>query len=48
MKTILVPVDFSDVTPHVIETARQLAAAFQGRIFLLNVAEAEPETDAEE
>jgi nucleotide-binding universal stress UspA family protein len=43
MKTILVPVDFSDITPKVIETARQYAAAFEARLFLLNVAEAEPD-----
>ena len=43
MKTILVPVDFSDVTPAVIETARQFAAAFQSRLVVLNVAEPEPD-----
>ena len=43
MKTILVPVDFSDVTPKVVETARQFAAAFEARLFLVNVAEAEPD-----
>jgi len=43
MKTILVPVDFSDVTPLVIETARQFAAAFRSRIVVLNVAEPEPD-----
>ena len=43
MNTILVPVDFSDATPRVVETARQLARAFQSRIVLLNVAEPEPD-----
>ena len=43
MNTILVPVDFSDVTPRVVETARQLAGAFRSRIVLLNVAEPEPD-----
>jgi len=43
MKTILVPVDFSDVTARVVETARQLAQAFASRIVLLNVAEPEPD-----
>ncbi len=43
MKTILVPVDFSDVTAHVVATARKFAAAFESRIILLNVAEPEPD-----
>lgn len=43
MNTILVPVDFSDVTTRVVETARQLARAFHSRIVLLNVAEPEPD-----
>ncbi|HSI15374.1 MAG TPA: universal stress protein [Chthoniobacter sp.] len=43
MKTILVPVDFSDVTPEVVETARKLAAAFEGRLVILNIAEPEPD-----
>ena len=43
MNTILVPVDFSDVTSRVVETARQLASAFRSRIVLLNVAEPEPD-----
>lgn len=43
MKTILVPVDFSDVTAHVVETAQKFAAAFQSRLVLLNVAEPEPD-----
>jgi nucleotide-binding universal stress UspA family protein len=43
MKTILVPIDFSDISQKVVETARQFAAAFQARLFLLNVAEAEPD-----
>lgn len=43
MKTILVPVDFSDVTTRLIETARDFAAAFGSRLVLLNVAEPEPD-----
>lgn len=43
MQTILVPVDFSDVTAEVVETARKFAAAFQGRLVVLNVAEPEPD-----
>jgi nucleotide-binding universal stress UspA family protein len=43
MNTILVPVDFSDATSGVIDTARQLARAFASRIVLLNVAEPEPD-----
>lgn len=43
MKNILVPVDFSDVTPQVVETARKFAASFQANLVLLNVAEPEPD-----
>src|SRR5258707_13499628 len=43
MKTILVPVDFSDVTTEVVETGRKFAAAFEGRLIVLNVAEPEPD-----
>ena len=43
MKTILVPVDFSDVTTKVVEAARKFAAAFEGRLVMLNVAEPEPD-----
>jgi nucleotide-binding universal stress UspA family protein len=43
MNTILVPVDFSDVTAQVAATARKFAAAFESRIILLNVAEPEPD-----
>lgn len=43
MKTILVPVDFSDVTARVVETARSFAMAFESRLVLLNVAEPEPD-----
>lgn len=42
MKTILVPVDFSDATPKVISTARQLAEALGARIVLLHIVEGEP------
>ena len=43
MKTILLPVDFSNVTTRLIETARTFAAAFGSRVVLLNVAEPEPD-----
>jgi nucleotide-binding universal stress UspA family protein len=43
MKAILVPVDFSDATPGVVETAKQMATAFGGRIVLLHVIEPEPD-----
>jgi nucleotide-binding universal stress UspA family protein len=43
MKTILVPVDFSDVTAKVVETASMLAKAFGSRVILINIAEPEPE-----
>lgn len=43
MKTILVPVDFSDVTDRVIGAATQFAQAFNSRIVLLHVVEPEPE-----
>ncbi len=39
MKRILVPVDFSDVTPPVIDMARQLAKAFDAKIHLVHVKE---------
>lgn len=39
MKTILVPVDFSNVTEAVIETAKQFGRAFGSRIVLLHVVE---------
>jgi nucleotide-binding universal stress UspA family protein len=43
MKTILVPVDFSNVTESVLSTARLFAEAFGSRIVLLHVTEPEPE-----
>jgi nucleotide-binding universal stress UspA family protein len=43
MKTILVPVDFSDVTPRVVGAAQTMARAFGSRIILLHVAEPEPD-----
>ncbi|MDB6171105.1 MAG: hypothetical protein JWL59_416 [Chthoniobacteraceae bacterium] len=42
-KTILVAVDFSDVTQGVVDAARSMAAAFGGRIILLHVEEPEPD-----
>ena len=43
MKTILVPVDFSDTTKGVIETAKQFATTFGSRVVLLHVSEPEPD-----
>jgi nucleotide-binding universal stress UspA family protein len=43
MKTILVPVDFSDVTERVVDTAASLALAFGSRVVLVHVAAPEPE-----
>ena len=43
MKTILVPIDFSDVTSAVVDTARRFASAFESHLVLLNVAEPEPD-----
>ena len=43
MKTILVPVDFSDVTPKVTEQAETLARTFGARLVLLHVSEPEPD-----
>ncbi len=42
-QTILVPVDFSDVTVRVAEAACAIADAFHGRIILLHVEEPEPD-----
>lgn len=43
MKTILVPVDFSDVTTRVLDTARGMARAFGAKLVLLHVSEPEPD-----
>ncbi len=43
MKTILVPVDFSDTTAPVLAEAQVLAKALGGSIVLLKVAEPEPD-----
>ncbi len=37
MKTILVPIDFSAATPHVLDLARELGKAFGARIHLIHV-----------
>ena len=37
MKRILVPIDFSPVTDHIVETAESLAGALDGEISLLHV-----------
>ena len=39
MNNILVPVDFSDVTPRVVKAAAQLAKPFGSKLILLHVAE---------
>jgi len=43
MKTILVPVDFSDVSDKVIDTAAALAQAFGSSVILVHVEEPEPQ-----
>ena len=43
MKTILVPVDFSDVTPQVLSVASSMAAAFGSHVIIIYVAEPEPD-----
>ena len=42
MKTILVPVDFSDVTQKVVKAAVHLAKPFQSKIILMHVSELGP------
>ena len=42
MKTILVPVDFSDVTLKVVKAAVHLAKPFQSKIILMHVSELGP------
>ena len=43
MKTIVVPVDFSDVSEKVVDTAVALAGAFGSRVVLVHVEEPEPQ-----
>ena len=43
MKTILVPVDFSDSTPSLVETVKHFATTFGSRVVLLHVSEPEPD-----
>lgn len=43
MKTILVPIDFSDVSFTVVEHARKVAQAFKADLLLFHVTEPEPE-----
>jgi len=43
MKTILVPVDFSDCATKVIKTAATIAESFSANLILLHVASPEPE-----
>ena len=43
MKTILVPIDFSDCAPRVVEAAAAMARAFSAKLLLLHIAAAEPE-----
>ncbi|MGC2352256.1 MAG: universal stress protein [Candidatus Udaeobacter sp.] len=42
MKRLLVPIDFSDATPRVIDLARQLAKALDAEIHLVHVKELTP------
>ena len=43
MKTILVPIDFSDITGKVVDMAVSLATAFGSRVILVHVVEPEPQ-----
>jgi len=43
MKTILVPIDFSDVSGKVLDAAASVAEAFGSRVILVHVAEPEPQ-----
>jgi nucleotide-binding universal stress UspA family protein len=43
MKTILVPIDFSDISTRVVETARAYAQALGARLVLLHISEPEPD-----
>jgi nucleotide-binding universal stress UspA family protein len=43
MKTILVPIDFSEVSRAVVATAESLARAFSAKIWLIHVAAPEPD-----
>ncbi len=43
MKTILVTVDFSEITPSVVAKAAEAAKAFNARLALLHVAEPDPD-----
>jgi nucleotide-binding universal stress UspA family protein len=42
-QTLLVPVDFSDVTASVLDAAQTLALAFKSRVVLLHLVEPEPD-----
>ena len=42
-KTILVPVDFSDVTAKVVQTASEMAKAFGSKVVLLHVSDPDPD-----
>jgi nucleotide-binding universal stress UspA family protein len=42
-QTILVPVDFSDVTAKVVQTAGEMAKAFRSKAVLLHVSEPDPD-----
>ena len=43
LQTILVPLDFSDVSSRVVDYAVSMAKSFGGRVVLLHVAEPEPD-----
>lgn len=42
IKTVLAAVDFSDVTPHVLNAAKAHALAFKSKVILLHVSDPEP------
>jgi len=43
MKTILAPIDFSDVSGAVVQSAAGIAKAFQASLYLLRVAPPDPD-----
>ena len=43
MKTILVPIDLSDITPRVVDHAGRLARAFDAHLWLVHVAAPDPD-----
>ena len=43
MKNIVVAIDFSQITPEIITQAETLAQAFQSKLWLIHIAEPEPD-----